>query len=377
MPITPSRSSREWSASAVEKDREAEAQAARQQHLAAQLAALQAQYDESMEEEKRVIEEAAIDRQKAKDQEFYEISLSKQEKFRATLADNTFTRVAQKLVNDNHFNHMGAIADNQSGFENSAEFKAMLWEAVAGDDLTFLQQAAEQVARRCKEPITDEDISAIRNSMACLSPDTSSLIQPQATDTGGDSIESNAAEVFEEPTASVLPHPPQTSIREAAPFHQEDCSQVFLSTETSAGDTENNTKNPTPIKPEPNEVSKRNPMDMIEQDATPAVRSSSNAISDINVHLTDPLGNVITGEELQAEGNTDPIQRTSTQGAEPETPASTSRKRFLSEEREEGTPTPSEAAITSTSKKRKTSGQKSSGKTPCIDSDSTQSNRCL
>lgn len=372
MPTTLSRSSKEWSASALEKDRKAKEQAVRQQQIAAQLAALQAQYEAGQEEEKHINEQAAIDRQNAKNQEFYEISLFQQEVFRAMIADDTYTRVAQTLVDNNEFNYVNAIGEGQLDSKSSPELKAMLWEAIAGNDPTFLQQAAQRIAHRYQRHITDEDISAVRDSVACLSPNFVSPIQPQAKDTCDDQIETNATEALKASIPGFLSESSEL-LHQVVASHEADNPRVSPPTTT----TKQGIEETADIKLEALErgPNQENLMDVIEQDtAASAIRSVSVANDDINVQLTDPLGNIITGDELQAEGKTELIQRTPIQEAEPNTPNSTSRKRYLSEDQEEGTPTPSEAAVPSTSKKRKTSGQKSSGKILPIISDDTQSN---
>lgn len=112
MPATFRLSSKQWKASALEKTRAAEEQAAAQRHYQAQLEELQARLKAAAELERRNSEQALIEQQAARNQEFEEISLVKQADFRKMLANEVFTRVAQQLKTDDDYRYVQAIVES-------------------------------------------------------------------------------------------------------------------------------------------------------------------------------------------------------------------------------------------------------------------------
>lgn len=287
---------------------------------------------ETEESVRRNNEQASIERQAGKDQEFYEIGQTNQEDFRNTVADEVFTRIAQTFRTDDDYNYMLAIVENRLGFEDPTEFKAMLWEAIAGNDSAFLRLAAQKTADRYNKPITDEDLDAIKSSVSCLH---GRAIISNQNGLARDQIEESDTELHS---------------GEDLPRDQTACAANKESAFTIGGDS----RVAAALKPE---LDSTNAMEKIEGDLMP-VRSEA-ANSDSDVELANPLGPINTvDEELINQINHD--NHPMSQGPEPQTPAAT-RKRPMTDA-DTPAPAPSETGSLSIPKKRKTNTANANGK---------------
>lgn len=326
MPTNPSRTSKEWKASAQGKALAAEQQAAARRQLQIQLEEIQAQMKKAEEIERKNNEQALIEIQAAKEQEFVEISLTKQSDFRDMLADDVFTRAAQTFRADTDHEYIFAVMEGQFGYEELVGFKAMLWDVIAGNDIAYLSQAARKIAERRNIPISEDDLAAASESVACLDRyammshlnDTSLVGKRDAITTLSQSTE--PVHLTEQkligPTEEEMDNKGLTSVHET----------TVPGAEPNGG--EKAVKGPE----------RSNAMDRLES-MTGTTQAEFPSDVDSQIDLKDSLGNLITGEEsCQIE----------------HTPRSTPRKRSNCDE---GTPTPSEAGSTTTPKKRKTAGK--------------------
>lgn len=166
-----SRSSRELSASALEREKNAKDAAERKMTLLAQIQALQAQAKAEEEKELREREQAEADRQAARLEHFRETSSEKQAKFRSELADEVLTRVALTVHVEEIRSYVQSIAQQEPGSEVTSLFKEMLWTAIAGDDPAFLPALATKILERSTHQIDDHDLELVGQSNACLNPD--------------------------------------------------------------------------------------------------------------------------------------------------------------------------------------------------------------
>jgi len=162
------RSARELSAAALESARKAKAQDDLKNDLETQIAALRAQQEAAAKSAEQYLQQSKAEEQASMQRGFHEIELEKKESFRNAIADEVFIRVAQALQGEEDRKYMQAVADGRPGFENPTEFKALLWEAIAGNNCAFLQLAAAKVCARYKVDITDADLDQITSSFVCL-----------------------------------------------------------------------------------------------------------------------------------------------------------------------------------------------------------------
>lgn len=163
------RSSREYKESALDRDRRAKEDAERRRSLQAQIAELVEKERAAEESEKQHREQAEADRKAAVRECFQEISLVKQAEFRSNLAREVYTRVARTLYSEEDRDYIKAIAEGDTSLEDPQDFKLMLWDAIAGNDSQFFQNAAQEVVEALTRDINDADVEEIETSNVCLS----------------------------------------------------------------------------------------------------------------------------------------------------------------------------------------------------------------
>lgn len=339
-----SRSSRELSASALERDKTAKEAAERKAALLAQIESLQNQARAEEEKELQEREQAEADRQAAQVKKFHEGMDEKQADFRRELADNVVTRVASNLHVPAIRTYVESVAQNQSRAEDTSLFKEMLWSAVAGDEAGFLPTLAAKALDRSLRHIDDDDNDDIERSYACLDAtkpalDTSSAlpqihspdVSPQIDGTTGvdtsESIE-QSAEVSNGIVDGLV----------GDKLEQQDVEQI----------KRESTMHERPLSP----PSERVQIDDIEiqHDTQPNIPGVNDTFEDteLDALVQDTAADLVSNSSEITKRHTEPME------SKPPATPKTIRKRAIDEDDD------AESVATSSSKKAKTSSQQKS-----------------